>query len=148
MADTVEAFRRRKHFDGLNGLRALAILAVIWHHCYTGRVVALGRGFLGVDLFFVLSGFLIMTLLLRERAATGRLSLPRFWVRRALRLFPPYYLLLAITAGAALLHPAGTAARGFFTTLPTDLVYLSNWVPSRGSGSESCGRWRPSSNFT
>ena len=65
-------------------MRALAFLPVITYHAW---VVPSG-GFLGVDIFFVLSGFLITTLLVEEAQASGRISLPHFYFRRALRLLP------------------------------------------------------------
>lgn len=96
-----ETYRSTRTFSSLDGLRCLSILAVVWHH--TGAASgswrgALAKGFLGVDLFFAISGFLIVTLLLRERDRNGKLALGRFYARRALRIFPPYYgLLLALT---------------------------------------------------
>lgn len=131
MTESLADYRARSHFDGLNGLRTGAIAMVVWHHVYEGTVHPLDRGFLGVDLFFVLSGFLISTLLLRERDATGGISLRRFWARRAARLFPPYYLLIG-TLSAYYLFRSSQHSRDFFHTLPTDLLYLSNWVPSQG----------------
>jgi peptidoglycan/LPS O-acetylase OafA/YrhL len=75
----------------LDGLRAIAVLGVIcWHYVMPG----VKGGFLGVDLFFVLSGFLITKLLIDEWHATGRIHLGHFYVRRALRLFPALFLLL------------------------------------------------------
>jgi hypothetical protein len=66
-------------------LRALAVLAVIWHHSTPRQLEGwLGRGHLGVQLFFCISGFLITTLLLDERRDTGELGLFRFWWRRGL----------------------------------------------------------------
>jgi peptidoglycan/LPS O-acetylase OafA/YrhL len=76
----------------LDGLRAVAITAVVLHHAL--RVPSNGR--LGVDLFFVLSGFLITTLLLEERAQTGTVSLLAFYRRRALRLLPALFVFLAV----------------------------------------------------
>jgi len=76
----------------LDGLRAVAISAVVLYHA--GGFVP--GGYLGVDLFFVLSGFLITTLLLGERADRGSVSLRNFYRRRALRLLPALFLLLAI----------------------------------------------------
>lgn len=76
---------REGRIRGLDGLRALAVLAVIAYHLWPR---ALPGGFLGVDVFFVVSGFLITTLLLREMGARGRLDMPAFWVRRARRLLP------------------------------------------------------------
>jgi peptidoglycan/LPS O-acetylase OafA/YrhL len=117
-------------FGSLDGLRALSILAVLWHHAPrdpAGSLVA-GRGFLGVDLFFVLSGFLIVTLLLRERRRTGTISLSGFYARRALRIFPPYYLLLAVVAAVGWLKP-GVGSAAIRADLPYAAAYLSNLVP-------------------
>ena len=125
-------FRDRKIFGSLDGLRAAAILAVVWHH--TGGAAAsvplATHGFLGVDLFFVLSGFLIVTLLLREREATGRISLGKFYIRRSLRIFPVYYALLAgIALTLGLLRPDAAWAEPFFAKLPYYLTYTANWLP-------------------
>ena len=68
---------------GLDGLRALAVVAVIAYHIVPGTVRG---GFIGVDLFFVISGFLITTLLLRERRRSGSINLGGFWLRRIRRL--------------------------------------------------------------
>lgn len=89
-----ETFRLR----GLDGLRAIAVTTVILFHLTPG---ALPGGYLGVDIFFVISGFLITTLLLRERATTGRISLPGFWARRARRLLPALALVVLAAATAA-----------------------------------------------
>ncbi|MBT0994409.1 acyltransferase [Cellulomonas sp. DKR-3] len=76
---------REGRIRGLDGVRALAVLAVIAYHLWPRT---LPGGFLGVDVFFVVSGFLITTLLLREMGRRGRLDMPAFWVRRARRLLP------------------------------------------------------------
>jgi peptidoglycan/LPS O-acetylase OafA/YrhL len=83
----------------LDGLRTLAILAVMAYHLHLPGFTG---GFLGVQVFFVLSGYLITTLLLRERDRTGRIRLPRFWGRRVLRLYPA---LVAMVVVGALLWP-------------------------------------------
>lgn len=84
---------------GLDGLRALAvILVIIFHFSPTWAP----GGFVGVDLFFVISGFLITTLLLRERAKHGRISLRGFWVRRARRILPALATVVLTCATAAL----------------------------------------------
>ena len=76
----------------LDGIRAIAVLAVLAHHA---EIPWLQGGFIGVDVFFVLSGFLITRLLRDELCASGRLSLPRFYARRAVRLYPTLLLMLA-----------------------------------------------------
>jgi peptidoglycan/LPS O-acetylase OafA/YrhL len=80
---------------GLDGLRGLAIAAVVAFHLGFDEV---SGGYLGVSLFFTLSGFLIGTLILNEIVTTGRFSLARFWRRRARRLLPPAVITLAIVA--------------------------------------------------
>lgn len=75
----------KQYFDGLDGLRAIAVLAVLVYHFTPSR---LPGGFVGVDLFFVLSGFLITNLLLRDINQTGTIDLKRFYIRRVRRLIP------------------------------------------------------------
>jgi peptidoglycan/LPS O-acetylase OafA/YrhL len=87
----------------LDGLRALAILAVMLFHSGAPGVRA---GWIGVDLFFVLSGFLITTLLLGERQRFGRIKLRFFWARRFLRLMPIYFLYVAGITIAIIATPA------------------------------------------
>lgn len=130
-ADAPAPFFATRSFGSLDGLRGLSILGVLWHHTTSGipGLPFTARGFLGVDLFFVISGFLITTLLLRERRATGDISLRAFYVRRFLRIFPPYYgLLLALTAVVVLL-PALHAAPAIRRDLPFAYFYVSNMVP-------------------
>ncbi len=79
----------------VEGLRAVAILAVVGYHV---GLPLLGGGFVGVDVFFVISGFLITGLLTAEVTRTGRVSLARFWARRARRLLPAATLVLAVVA--------------------------------------------------
>jgi peptidoglycan/LPS O-acetylase OafA/YrhL len=109
---------------GLDGVRALAVAAVLLFH---GGVGLLPGGFLGVDAFFVLSGFLITSLLLAERARHGRVRLAAFWGRRARRLLPALLVLLVVVTavGRSVLPPAELAL------LRTDawaaLAYVANW---------------------
>lgn len=79
------------YIPGLDGLRALAVVSVITYHLFPSGFPG---GFLGVDVFFVLSGFLITTLLLRELSNTGKVSLGHFWLRRARRLLPALLVLI------------------------------------------------------
>src|SRR6266545_2879434 len=116
----------------LDGVRGLAVAAVLAFH---GGVVWLRGGFLGVDAFFVLSGFLITSLLLAEHRRTGRIRLVAFWGRRARRLLPALLLLLVTVVATApwLLPPTELAmlrADAFGA-----LGYLANWRMSyRGTG--------------
>ena len=80
------------HLRALDGLRGVAVLAVVLYHFAPGLAPG---GFLGVDIFFVLSGFLITSLLVREWEATRRIVAPAFWARRARRLLPALFLVLA-----------------------------------------------------
>ncbi|MHB1923819.1 MAG: DUF459 domain-containing protein [Acidimicrobiales bacterium] len=106
---------------GLDGLRALAVCAVLAFHF---GVPGVGGGMLGVDIFFALSGFLITTLLLAERAETGGVSLGRFWQRRARRLLPA----LILTGTAVLSHwVALVPAAQLRGDLLAAVYYGSNW---------------------
>lgn len=92
---------RREYFPALDGLRAAAVMLVLLAH---GSVRLWPEGMhyrggtVGVQIFFVLSGFLITTLLLKERLGTGRISLGSFWARRALRIWPLYFAVLSLYA--------------------------------------------------
>jgi peptidoglycan/LPS O-acetylase OafA/YrhL len=108
---------------GLDGLRALAVLGVVFYHL---DVAWLPGGFLGVDVFFVLSGFLITTLLVEEVERTGRVGMRDFYLRRARRLLPGLFLLLAVIsvlAVVALPEERGELRRD----VASALMYVSNW---------------------
>ncbi len=113
----------RRVVPGLDGLRGVAVLAVMAFHA--GLPWARG-GLLGVDVFFVLSGYLITSLLVREHARTGRIALRQFWARRARRLLPGLLILIAgICLYARLVaDPAPEQLRG--DALST-LLYVANW---------------------
>jgi peptidoglycan/LPS O-acetylase OafA/YrhL len=113
-----------RYRPGLDGVRGIAVLAVLLYH---GQVGWARGGFLGVDVFFVLSGFLITGLLLAEWRRWGSIDLRGFWLRRARRLLPALFLLMVgVSLGAALL--ASPAQR---TALRADalatLGYVANW---------------------
>src|SRR5271168_1002333 len=81
------------HIRGLDGIRALSVLAIIAFHTGLNSVPG---GFYGVDSFFVRSGFLITSLLVREWGGTGTIRLRRFWAGRARRLLPALFFLVAV----------------------------------------------------
>ncbi|KSW14469.1 acyltransferase family protein [Cellulomonas sp. B6] len=116
------AATRLPHLPGLDGVRAVAVVAVLLYHL--GLPWARG-GFLGVDVFLVLSGYLVGTLVLQEVESTGRFRTGRFLLRRVRRLVPALLVLLVAVAGVGLL------VRDTLTTLRGDLVaaltYTSNW---------------------
>jgi peptidoglycan/LPS O-acetylase OafA/YrhL len=130
-----QTYLSTKYFRSLDGLRAISIIAVVWHHAIVPNssfwFPFLYRGYLGVDMFFVLSGFLIVTLLLRERDTTGTISIKNFYMRRTLRIFPLYYGVLLLLGVLFALKPASTQATNFFDLLPTYLTYTSNWFHSQ-----------------
>jgi peptidoglycan/LPS O-acetylase OafA/YrhL len=120
--------RRLGHLPALDGLRGVAIALVVAYHYWKWP----RAGWLGVDLFFVLSGFLITTLLLEEHAETGRIRLRAFYARRARRLFPALAVLLA--AFVLLNAVRGTDALGLVARwgLYTANIYEAFW-PSHAS---------------
>src|SRR5579872_3285834 len=115
---------KRHHVPALDGLRAVAVVAVIAYHLGFGWA---GGGYLGVDLFFVLSGFLITTLLVEERTETGTLNLPGFWLRRARRLFPALVVVLGAIALYAALDPARQDISNLSGDVLSTMFYVANW---------------------
>jgi peptidoglycan/LPS O-acetylase OafA/YrhL len=113
----------QRYMPGLDGLRAIAVLAVIAYHLDLGWAPG---GLLGVGVFFTLSGYLITDLLLGQRAVTGSLKLGEFWIRRARRLLPALFLMIAVVvAWVTLFEPS------FLPGLRSDVLaatfYVSNW---------------------
>ena len=115
---------RLRHMPALDGLRAAAVAAVLLYH---GDVAWARGGYLGVDAFFVLSGFLITSLLLVEWQRTGGIALPQFWRRRARRLLPALFLVLgAVALFAAIWAPADMLQRLRGDAFAA-IGYVANW---------------------
>jgi len=119
-----------RRWPALDGLRAVAIVCVVAYH-----LGHLAGGWLGVDVFFVLSGYLITTLLLTERAERGTVNLRKFWARRARRLLPAVLLLLSVIgiyswAGGPGIVGAQLRSPGLAT-----LFYVANWQQIAASNS-------------
>ncbi len=118
-----EHISRVPYLPGLDGMRAIAVVAVMIYHANSSW---LAGGFLGVEMFFVISGYLITLLLIAERERNYRISLTDFWIRRARRLLPALFVLMALlTIWTALFERdalgqlRGDVLAGFF--------YVSNW---------------------
>lgn len=107
----------------IDGLRSIAVLAVIFFHF---SVPGLSGGFVGVDVFFVISGFLIGSILWNEYERTGTVSLSRFYVRRFRRLAPAYFAMCAATLIVTLVLLLPFELRQFGKSLLATTVYLSN----------------------
>jgi len=129
---------RLSYSPALDGLRALSVIAVLLYHAGLKWVPG---GFLGVEVFFVISGYLITSLLLAEWGGKGCIDFKVFWLRRARRLFPALFLLLAVVISCAIVFLPDEVAglRGDF--LSTGL-YVNNWfqVFSHKSYFETVGR--------
>lgn len=115
---------RRPGIPALDGVRAVAVALVLADH---GGIPGMGGGFLGVDIFFVLSGFLITSLLLDELGRTGRIDLTGFWIRRARRLLPALVLMvLAVAVGRQFFSPEAVA--GLRDQAVAAFFWAANWM--------------------
>lgn len=138
-SNEIERFppRVRGRIPSLDGLRALAILLVIQSHMAGGRYnlpglragrfpIRFAYGELGVRIFFVISGFLITTLLLQEKDRRGRISLKQFYIRRALRILPPSYVFLLV-----LMFATGFGIVAIpIKSIVASLLYIRNYIGS------------------
>lgn len=111
-----------RHIPSLDGIRAMSFLIVFGSHAVSGKLVP---GDFGVTVFFFLSGFLITTLLRAEREKNGSINLGHFWLRRALRILPPLYLmLLGAVLIAWLIYPPGTV---YGATIAAQALFYANY---------------------
>ena len=128
-ADTAfDSYRDRARFSNLDGLRFICISMVLWHHNpfpSAGAAQIFKRGFLGVDFFFVLSGFLITTLLLREMAQSKAFSLRNFYIRRIIRIIPVYFF---VVSAVATYHIVIKGRYELLELLPYYYLFLSNFL--------------------
>lgn len=122
------AFWSETYFPALDGLRALSILLVFFVHIHVNRPEI--RGWIGVHIFFVLSGFLITTLLLREREHYGRISFRGFYVRRFFRIVPIYFLVLSAYVPAVLLMHDTVRWAEFKLALPYLITFMQEFRPA------------------
>jgi peptidoglycan/LPS O-acetylase OafA/YrhL len=113
-----------RRFSALDGIRALAVAAVLLYH---GGISWMGGGLLGVDVFFVLSGFLITSLLCRELERSGTVRLARFWAQRARRLLPALIITLLGVAAYAILFRDSVDVTAIRGDAVSTLLYVANW---------------------
>ena len=124
---------------GLDGLRALAVVAVLLYHA---ELPWIPGGFLGVEVFFVISGYLITALLLAEWRQQGRIDLKAFWLRRARRLLPALFVLLAVTLVYAVVFLPDEVA-GLRVDVVAAFGYVTNWYLNLGHDSYFAHMGRP-----
>lgn len=109
----------------IQGLRAIAVMLVVLYHLWPKRLTG---GYVGVDVFFAISGFLITAHLLREAQRTGRVALAQFWARRARRLLPASLLVLLASAAATVLWVPPALWEQFLREAGAAALYVLNWV--------------------
>ncbi|MFI6763362.1 acyltransferase family protein [Micromonospora sp. NPDC050417] len=131
-ASTVRPDRTQKDKfrPDIQGLRAIAVGVVVLYHLWPQR---LSGGYVGVDVFFVISGYLITSHLWRETRDHGRIALRSFYARRALRLLPASLLVLACTALASLLILPDARWDNTFKQIVASAAYVENWQLARNS---------------
>lgn len=125
-AVTYDEFRSTARYPALDGLRGIAAMMVIFFH-YGGAGWEWLSGWIGVHIFFVLSGFLITTLALREEDRRGRLSLPNFFIRRSFRILPVYVAVLGLLIGVVWLRGEWESS-GLGPLLPWYLSFNGEFV--------------------
>ncbi|SNX54741.1 acyltransferase family protein [Thermoanaerobacterium sp. RBIITD] len=112
-----------RYMAGLDGLRAIAVLAVIGYHL---NLSFMQGGFLGVSIFFVLSGYLITNLLTVEWEKSNKIDLKNFWIRRARRLFPALFIMIVLVVSWVTLFDSERLSSIKGDAL-TSILYINNW---------------------
>ena len=129
---------QQSYFPGLDGLRAISIIIVVISHSFNnatwGKYFPAG---VGVDTFYVISGFLITTLLLKEKVKNGRVSLKKFYIRRVLRILPVVYLYLFILLLLTWFFSLDTTPRMFLTAA----LFISNFHVHYGANWQTGHFW-------
>lgn len=120
----VLAATRGSRNGALDGLRGLAVIAVMAYHVVPDPFTG---GWLGVDIFFVLSGFLICAMLLREQQRSASIDYTRFLIRRARRLLPGLILMLLAILAAALVYESAGRRKDVSIDVLSSLFQVSNW---------------------
>jgi peptidoglycan/LPS O-acetylase OafA/YrhL len=129
--------RSVKHIPSLDGLRAISFALVFLGHVGLDRYVP---GGFGVTVFFFLSGFLITTLMRVEFQAHTAINLSHFWLRRALRILPPFYLVLAAATLSTLLANTGLSEPVSWSAVAARALHVTNyWIISHGYDGEPSG---------
>ena len=118
-----QAISRVPYLPGLDGMRALAVAAVIVYHTNNGW---LPGGFIGVEVFFVISGYLITLLLIGEHEKTGRIRLKEFWMRRARRLLPALFLMMSLLMIYTAIFERDTLGK-LRGDVIAGVAYVTNW---------------------
>ncbi len=136
MSELERADRRITYQPALDGVRAVAVVLVLLYHQHALDARWFGRGgFIGVDIFFVLSGFLITALLVAEHRNRGSIALGAFWGRRLRRLVPALLVLLVLVALLSRFAYSDATRALVRDDVPWVLTYLENWHLALGRGS-------------
>lgn len=141
-SDSLPTARNQKpmgYQPGLDGLRAISVIAVIFYHAGFGWMPG---GFLGVEVFFVVSGYLITSLLLEEREGTGGVRLRQFWLRRARRLLPALFSVLVVIGVWVALFGTTQQQSDMHRDLLPGIFYFANWGQIFG-GAQYFGNFSP-----
>ena len=133
-AGPFQVFCQTENFGALNGVRAICCLVVVKEHAkwVVNWPKSLDYGFLGVDMFFTISGFLIVTLMIREREKSDSINVPAFYARRALRIFPVYYAVVFVVLFFYLaISPWRPNGWQYYSiAAPVLLIYMQDIIPT------------------